>query len=159
MSEKLWLLCDCYEHALCIERFDDDALSLSFWRYGHWEGGLRERVRHIWYILKHGHPYTDDLVLKDRDARRLARYLLEVCGEGEGDGGSLLKSIGIRVNWTGLPSTPKYLLLRDELYSMCWLRWWLSFKMRREFEAVRFQNMRETLAATMKAGDKVMHDD
>ena len=82
MDDKLWLLCDCYHHALVISRFDDDATALSFWRYGNWEGGWRERVRHIWHILKHGHPYADEIVLKDRDARRLARYLLDVTQAG-----------------------------------------------------------------------------
>ena len=70
--------------------------------------------------------------------------------------GELLNSIGIHVNWSGLPSTPRYLQLRDELDAMCWLRRWLSFKMRREFEQVRFQNMQETLDETMRAGDEMV---
>ena len=85
MDDNLWLLCDCYHHALVVsgELVEFNAVAMSFWRWGNWEGGWRNRLRHIWHILKYGHPYADEIVLKHYDARQLARYLLALCPEGE----------------------------------------------------------------------------
>jgi len=35
----------------------------------------RQRLRHIWRILRCGQPYLDDMILSHKDALRLARFL------------------------------------------------------------------------------------
>jgi hypothetical protein len=61
-------------------------MGLALWRYGAGSGfGWRWKLRHIWYIVRYGHPYVDDILLIPQDARRLGERLIELVGESNGD--------------------------------------------------------------------------
>jgi len=99
VSENLWLICDCYHHAIAVsDEFVEEGegeIYLSFWRYGNYEGGWRERLRHIWHILKYGHPYTDEIVLRAEQALKLTERLTGVFGQtGSGEEGEDAVSAG-----------------------------------------------------------------
>lgn len=52
---------------------------IAFWRWG-MDGKCtcwRCRIRHIWQIIRHGHPWTDMVCLAPKDARRLANAILD----------------------------------------------------------------------------------
>lgn len=39
---------------------------------------LKDRIRHIWHILKTGFPYTDELVLSKERVKELIKALTEL---------------------------------------------------------------------------------
>jgi hypothetical protein len=79
-------LCDCSTHGLAVTRIDwnDDGtlvdVELALWRQGnHGECTCWQcRLRHIWYIMRYGHPYTSDWVSANREtARAIAAAILK----------------------------------------------------------------------------------
>jgi hypothetical protein len=80
-DESTLYLCDCGCGAIAIETSDmgdgDKLVCLSLWRHG--VGGhrasWRDRLEYIWHIVRHGHPYTDTVLLKPEQAHRLGIYL------------------------------------------------------------------------------------
>jgi hypothetical protein len=61
LTEKSFFLCDCSQHAIQVEYDPEWGVSMAFWQAGH-EGFTRswkQRVKHIWRILRFGHPYAD----------------------------------------------------------------------------------------------------
>ena len=74
--------CECGCHAVFVTNWDDeDMVCFSMWRYGTPRYSLKERLRAIWYILKRGHPYEDEVILDYPAAQELARFLLEQAQE------------------------------------------------------------------------------
>jgi len=81
-------LCECCGEAISVADYGDDKyklVGLSMWRAN---GGVRYRLRDklglIWHIVRHGHPWTDDVLLDDVRARELAGRILEIVGEEAG---------------------------------------------------------------------------
>ena len=78
------VLCRCGRGAVVIKPLDlgddDKLVCLSLWRHG--VGGhrasWRDRLAHIWHIIKHGHPYTDTVLLKPERAHELGSKLHEM---------------------------------------------------------------------------------
>ena len=79
-------LCLCGTHGIAVNRvdWDDDGVhvdvELAVWVYGRhgqctcWQC----KLRHIWYIVRYGHPYPDDWVSLTREqARELAQKIVE----------------------------------------------------------------------------------
>lgn len=62
MSEERLFLCTCGGEGITFQ-VDEDGLMLAMWRVGGVDTGWRNRLRHIWQIIKRGHPYTDDMIL------------------------------------------------------------------------------------------------
>ncbi len=65
------IMCDCGAHSLVLTHGRDGDFrwtTLAFWEMGHGDGhGLVDRIRHIWRIIRHGHPYGDMVCLDDRE--------------------------------------------------------------------------------------------
>lgn len=62
---------------------DDKFICLSLWRHGvdgH-RASLRDRLEHIWHIIKRGHPYTDTVLLKPKRAHELGSQLCRMAEE------------------------------------------------------------------------------
>jgi len=75
-----FLMCDCYSHALLIEKWEEDGvkdLYISLYNRGfsdpkmHWT----QRLRWIWRILTVGHPYTDMVILNESKVKELQSFL------------------------------------------------------------------------------------
>ena len=78
-SEELRLFrCACGDAALSVYHDPEDEdwpyVSLSFWRWGHGGSGY-DKLRHILYILRKGHPYEDEVMLTPEQALDLAAHL------------------------------------------------------------------------------------
>jgi hypothetical protein len=84
-SKETVHLCECGTHGIAVTRvdWDDDGkfvdVELAVWHMGrHGECTCWQcRLRHIWYIVRHGHPFPDDWIDLDREkARELAEAIL-----------------------------------------------------------------------------------
>jgi hypothetical protein len=63
-TPKTTILCSCSCHALCIESDPDWGLDIAFWKSGHdYTYSWRQRLRHIWRVIRVGHPYADSITL------------------------------------------------------------------------------------------------
>lgn len=73
----LHLTCDCHCHELHVEKDQDQVLwYISFWQRGYAvETSWSYRLKCIWYILKNGRPYGDEVVLKKKDLIKLKEYV------------------------------------------------------------------------------------
>lgn len=78
-GEDRLVTCDCHIEALRVVRWADEPEStyVSLWEektYSHWTP-LRQRLRHIWRIIRYGEPWEDEIVLSAASAWVLARAL------------------------------------------------------------------------------------
>jgi hypothetical protein len=80
-QESIFLICDCFEHGLLVEKFkDEEEVSLSLF-----ERGLNgrtlcwsERLRWCWQILRYGKPWSDFIILNTENQKQLNDFLSEV---------------------------------------------------------------------------------
>ena len=80
MKEKLtFYLCACGGEAIAIAEPDllDGSIGLSMWRRGSYSLPWKYRLQHMWYILKYGHPYVEDILLHPDDAHSFIEKLLD----------------------------------------------------------------------------------
>jgi len=70
---KYFMPCDCSCSALVVSPHDDfdEWLTVSMWLNGHPHYSWRNRLRHIWHIIKNGHPYTDAVLLDAPNVKAL----------------------------------------------------------------------------------------
>ena len=79
--ERNFIVCDCGEHAVSVDLYDDGETYLvfmSFWSAGHHGGACRCwkcRLRHIWHIIRHGTPYTDMIIFDKYSILRVLNAL------------------------------------------------------------------------------------
>ena len=76
-KNELHLTCSCHSHELHIEKdHEDEMWYVSFWQRGYvTETSWRYRLRCIWYIIKNGRPYGDEVVLEKKDVLELQDYV------------------------------------------------------------------------------------
>ena len=88
MDEDLRLFqCACGDAALSVHHDLEDKedwpyICVSFWRWGH-RGSACDRLRHVWYIIRFGHPYEDEVLLTPEAALDLAAHLRRLVEAGE----------------------------------------------------------------------------
>jgi len=81
MAIKRFIMCACSSESVVLEKFKGEkeiylslfSRGLNIKRYG-----FKSRIRHIWQILTKGFPYTDEIVLNQKDALLLAKQLNEL---------------------------------------------------------------------------------
>ena len=76
-DKDLHLTCSCHGHDLRFARDDDDLMwYISLWERRHGNGySWRNRLRHIWFILRKGHPFVDEIVLETPQLLELQEYV------------------------------------------------------------------------------------
>ena len=83
LKENLRLfLCDDGLEAIGVYHWDDDGVrvvEIAPWSAGF--QGARTTLRHIWYVIRHGHPYVDFVRFSQGQARELGEYLLSISKE------------------------------------------------------------------------------
>lgn len=73
-----FIQCSCFGHALHVFRDTDTGeLYFSMFERKGRNYGWRQRLRHIWRIIRLGYPYEDEAILTRSDARRLANWILK----------------------------------------------------------------------------------
>jgi len=72
-------LCVCEGEGVAYQ-YDEDGLLFSMWRFGYGVNGKdwRTQLRHIWYVLKYGHPWADDVIMDWSTAKEFAEGILRV---------------------------------------------------------------------------------
>lgn len=77
-KNKKFIMCDCYSHALLLEKDDeDDSLYISMFERG-FDGkkmSIRDRLRWAFHIIINGHPYTDMIILDTDKVKDLNNFL------------------------------------------------------------------------------------
>jgi hypothetical protein len=71
--------CDCHSHELHVTH-DEDFISISIWRDGYVSDNgyrLRERLRHIWQIIRYGTPWVDMILLNKESSKKLGEHLIK----------------------------------------------------------------------------------
>lgn len=68
-------LCCCNTHAVHV-MVDDDGVEFAIWEHAARPESWRQRLRHVWRVLRHGSPYGDQISLSPEEAQRLGRKLL-----------------------------------------------------------------------------------
>jgi hypothetical protein len=76
-------LCDCREHGLVItdiKEIDCHEIYLALFQYKNLcsPQGFWERIRWCLQVLKTGQPWTDEICLEVKDAKKLGERLLEL---------------------------------------------------------------------------------
>jgi hypothetical protein len=76
-NNELHLTCSCHSHELHVEKdHEDDMWYISFWQRGYTtKPSWKYRIKCILYILKHGRPYGDEVILEIKDLRELKQYV------------------------------------------------------------------------------------
>jgi hypothetical protein len=74
---------DWYEHYNDTGKFIDSDYQVSLWRMGsgYYAYSLKDRIRHIWYIIKHGHPWVDFVVLDEKQMLEIASIVKKLVDE------------------------------------------------------------------------------
>ena len=71
---KFYLECMCHTELIQLEyEDDDDLLYMSYYTYSRKGNryGIRNRLRHIWKIIREGHPYSDGIILDKAERKSL----------------------------------------------------------------------------------------
>jgi hypothetical protein len=78
-NNELHLTCSCHSHELHVEKDrEDDMWYISFWQRGYTtDTSWKYRLKCIWYILKNGRPYGDEVILEKKDLIELKQYVDE----------------------------------------------------------------------------------
>ena len=78
-KEFIQIPCDCGSEHIVMEPQDFDDFSqgiyLSIWSRAYDKPSFWHRFRHIWYTLKTGQPYTDQVCLNVDKVKELVKYL------------------------------------------------------------------------------------
>ena len=87
MNMDKFIRCSCGSEILHLEADTCDinegkstlitGLYISFFTIGHCGkvGTWRNRLRHIWYIIKYGTPYSDDIILDSEGMGELKEFM------------------------------------------------------------------------------------
>ena len=78
--EKYYFECVCGHSVLAVDRdeWDEYTNYVSLVIYGEHTPGWKGRLRHVWSIVKYGHPWSStELLLLESEAERLGRILIE----------------------------------------------------------------------------------
>jgi len=78
---RKFITCSCDSEAIVLEKYHGEneiylslfGRGLNIKRYN-----IKDRLRHIWYIIINGFPYTDEIVLSKDKAIELARTLMSL---------------------------------------------------------------------------------
>lgn len=83
MIDRPWIeefiTCDCHDDGLFLSRMSDSKddpgfVYVSLWRFWSGKPYWRYRLRHIWHIIRHGDPYTDQVILDRKSVERLRHF-------------------------------------------------------------------------------------
>lgn len=76
---KEFVQCECGSEYIVLEPQDieelKDGLYMSIWTMAYDKPSFWHRFRHIWYTLKNGKPYTDQICLDLNKVKELNKYL------------------------------------------------------------------------------------
>lgn len=70
--------CSCFVEGLQFQKWSDGDVYVALWKQTAYLGGRgwRQRLRHIWQIIRHGDPWADEIMLTPSGAGDVVRFLL-----------------------------------------------------------------------------------
>ena len=72
--------CECSCSALAVDPdlwAGDDEICVSMWQNGRAQPPLKSRLTHVWHIVRHDHPWTDEVILSRESVTALVDTLEE----------------------------------------------------------------------------------
>jgi hypothetical protein len=79
---KRYVECDCHSEGMVVNVDEEYGfIEVSMWKYGwaypnhSWRSKVRNIIRHVKQIWKHGEPFLDQVVLDEQAAEELANVL------------------------------------------------------------------------------------
>jgi len=80
MENKIFIECECGTEIVQLERDQDEGtknIYMSFYRYGHSSySPWKLRFQYIWQIIRKGHPYSDCVILNEKEQSKLIEFLV-----------------------------------------------------------------------------------
>lgn len=78
MKDPVYAECECGGEIVAVQYDKDmDSFYVSIYSLD-WRKGWKEKLKLIWFILKNGHPYTDQVIVKREDMAEVTGYIAEV---------------------------------------------------------------------------------
>ena len=79
-------VCTCHGHVISIEKFDsfpdlEPEYFISMFSQAGSRVSWKDRLKHIWYILRNGEPYTDQIIIAEWQAVNMAETILTMAGK------------------------------------------------------------------------------
>lgn len=70
--------CECSVLSVYAVEWDQYTTEVGLMLYGQYNTSFKDRIKHIWSILKYGHPWgSQELLLRGEEAVRLGELLIE----------------------------------------------------------------------------------
>lgn len=79
LNDETFIRCQCFAEILHVSR-DSDTGEVYMAAYEPRTCGKlpwKYRLKHIWRIMTHGHPWWDNIIMSKEDAEKFAAWLLE----------------------------------------------------------------------------------
>lgn len=80
-DDSIFLMCDCYSHALFVEKFkDEEEVCISLFQYGYSGKNMSwfQRLKWCYRIIIYGHPWTDSVILSTENQKQLKDFLNKI---------------------------------------------------------------------------------
>lgn len=80
-KDSIFLICDCNQHGLLIEKFkDEEEVYVSLFERGINGRKLswKEKFRWCWQILRHGSPWTDFVIINKENQKELKDFINKI---------------------------------------------------------------------------------
>lgn len=75
--KKEFIECACGSEGLNLEKDEDGLLNIAIFTSGYnGKSNWIYKLKHIWFIIKNGHPYKDFIVLDKKGIQRLKDFLI-----------------------------------------------------------------------------------
>ena len=75
-NNELYIKCDCGSEIINLAKDPDlNEFYLSIYRYKYLKPGLKHRLHHCWHILKTGSPYEDEIIINEKTAKEIIKFL------------------------------------------------------------------------------------
>lgn len=73
-----FFICSCYSEGIRLSYWPEDRdLYLSLWQTRSYNSvGWKQRLKHIWRIIRTGEPWCDEVMLTIDEAKAMGQYLI-----------------------------------------------------------------------------------
>lgn len=78
--KRYWIMCDCYGHAICIQRQYKTLVNMSYWfeHLCYEQMSVWERIKAAVKVLRRRDLYSDMVLLNDSERQKLIEILNKI---------------------------------------------------------------------------------
>jgi len=102
INNSIWhrfIECDCHTEGIMVSYDDTDPypnINLAIFKHGRFDNNelsLKEKLRYCWHLLRTGHPFGDEIMLRQETAKELGTALLQFANKKYKTGDKKCKSV------------------------------------------------------------------